>query len=958
MTEQIRNTAARCFQWNANVLAIRPHGSKRPLHKWKHFHTHRQAKDEAAALPWRKAGGVGVVSGIGAWRCIDLDDCETFTPVERILDELGLPHSYRWVVKSGSGRGWHIWIRCREELPADLLTAKKKEPGVRTGLPTDGLAFDHLELRWERCQTLLPPSLHEEGGRYAFYNGAPTAPPAEVPVERVTAAAVAVCREAEKRTPPKKSAGQNGRAERTDDLKERIKAALTANGSERLIAYAQQRFGGETQKEPNGDIRILGNGGLLIIPETGLWNIRREEIGGDCLDLIGYAEHGAAWDNNDKPMFREMLRIAADVAGVQMNGRSDATTSADIENAESFEWPEPVPLTPVRGAPLPLPVEVLPDWLRIFIESHAAFLQVPVALPFSLALAAVAGAVQKKAVVAVRYGYTEPLTLWTAPVLASGERKTPAFGRITAPVTAFERKERDRVEPERQRALDEREILEARLKEAKRQAVKATGAERQKAKANVKAAREELEAHVVPGLPTLWTDDTTPESLGKDMQANSGRIIAMSAEGDLFKFMAGRYQRNSSLGIYKKGWSGGEAFRDSRMGRDGVDIPDPALTVALCVQPEVLEHLAKKDSFRGEGILARFLFAVPRPMVGHRKTGPDVPPLCRRAANRYLQNMTRLLRLRPQAVEEGEWTPHPLELSEEARRVRWDFEAEIEKQVAPGGRLRHLRDWGGKIVGQAVRIAGLLHVADQLDFTGEISGQTMRRAAEIGRAYIEHALRAFDLLEANPRLRLARYVWERIQERRPDTRRELWEAAKGKSELSSAADLDDPLALLQEHDLIRVVNQKREGPGRSPSPRIEVNPKALEKTTPPHSQYSQNSQNGGREGNSANTANIENTPSPEENAASINNGHTPTDSTEHVPTTYNGIQHAGDSDTTQAAAFDLDDRVRTPAFEGNICDTDPDDAGRLPVRPDTDVFGEGVRYFHPHEIEPLEHQRS
>ena len=230
MGNEIRKAGACYYEWDANVTAIK-RGAKRPGHTWKEYHTRRQTKEEARTLPWHKAGGVGIISGPGAWRCIDIDDCETFTVVQKILDALGIPHSYCWVVKSGSGRGWHIWIRCAGELPPGLLTAKSGEPGVLTGLPRNELAFDHLELRWERCQTVLPPSQHASGGRYQFLNGTPEGPPLDVAAKRLAKALRIVCRAPGQGSTPESKARQvNGHAERayrnSELLKEEVRGML------------------------------------------------------------------------------------------------------------------------------------------------------------------------------------------------------------------------------------------------------------------------------------------------------------------------------------------------------------------------------------------------------------------------------------------------------------------------------------------------------------------------------------------------------------------------------------------------------------------------------------------------------------------------------------------------------------------------------------------------------------
>jgi hypothetical protein len=88
---------------------------------------------------------------------------------------------------------------------------------------------------------------------------------------------------------------------------------------ERLLDYAKQTFGtGEGSTRENGEVRIKGNGGLLIDPETGVWYNHSDETGGDCLDLFGVAEYGGAWDSGDAEMFKTALRKAADFAGVDV----------------------------------------------------------------------------------------------------------------------------------------------------------------------------------------------------------------------------------------------------------------------------------------------------------------------------------------------------------------------------------------------------------------------------------------------------------------------------------------------------------------------------------------------------------------------------------------------------------------------------------------------------------------
>lgn len=70
-------------------------------------------------------------------------------------------------------------------------------------------------------------------------------------------------------------------------------------------------------------------------------------------------------------------------------------------------------------------------------------------------------------------------------------------------------------------------------------------------------------------------------------------------------------------------------LRVDRKGRPPEYIPRPALTLGLCVQPEVLRDIAALPGFRGRGLLARILYSVPADLVGRRKIGePAYPNQC------------------------------------------------------------------------------------------------------------------------------------------------------------------------------------------------------------------------------------------------------------------------------------------------------------------------------------------
>lgn len=85
-----------------------------------------------------------------------------------------------------------------------------------------------------------------------------------------------------------------------------------------LLAFARKHWPGETQKERNGEIRILGHGGLLIDEEQDLWSCFRDEVGGDAIELIGYHLYGERFDHDDGTMFRAALVEGARETGVEL----------------------------------------------------------------------------------------------------------------------------------------------------------------------------------------------------------------------------------------------------------------------------------------------------------------------------------------------------------------------------------------------------------------------------------------------------------------------------------------------------------------------------------------------------------------------------------------------------------------------------------------------------------------
>jgi len=485
-------------------------------------------------------------------------------------------------------------------------------------------------------------------------------------------------------------------------------------------------------------------------------------------------------------------------------------------------WPEPALLGVVED--VPFPTEVLPPDVRAHIESVAQATQTPVEMPALFALSAIAATVQAKAEIQVRPGWLEPLCVYSAVVMEPGERKTPVGRHIFAPLVDWEHEHAESTYRERQRTADLEEMLSKQIDAAKRKGGRDNVTEGD-LMTEIVALRDRMDGLPPTEPPRLLADDVTHERLLDLMAQNHGRIAILTAEPEIFHIMSGRYTEGVPvLGIFKKAWSGSEPIRDDRMGRKGSYVRRPALTMGVAVQPHVLDDIRRQRSFRGEGLLARFLWSMPDSRLGFRATGPDAPAADKAAALTYARRVDALLALNPAGTDRGgEWIPHVLELSHTAAGVFFDWESEVEVMLRPGETLYGVRDWGAKIAGQTVRLAGLLQLATVPEF-GPISGDAMDGAIRLARYLIPQALTLFDEIDGDPDLALARYVFGKLDT--VTTERDLLVRVRGKVGLAKMDELRAVLDVLEGRDLIYRDTPNEGQPGR-PSVRIRRTPRAL-----------------------------------------------------------------------------------------------------------------------------------
>jgi replicative DNA helicase len=523
------------------------------------------------------------------------------------------------------------------------------------------------------------------------------------------------------------------------------------------------------------------------------------------------------------PVSAETRPLSPDEDGTSPDGGAGARADRETEMTARGELEPPIPFGTAGPLP-PFPLDTLPDWGSAMIEGVSEETQTPADLAGVVFLGALSAAAGGRAVIEVRPGWTEPVNLYTAVVMPPGSRKSAVFREMTTPITDAERQLCETARAD----IQEQEVARTVADEAAKRAI-ATAAKDPKndhAKAQAIAAAGIAMAITPRAWPRLLADDVTPEAATSLLAQQGGRLAILSAEGDIFDVMSGRYSAGQipNLGVFLKGHAGDTILVD-RKGREPERIDRPALTIGLCIQPQVLLDIARRPVLRGRGLLARVLYSLPADVVGYREIEPDTVQA--EVRDLYRQNLAALV------VSLDGWTdPAVLLVTPEAAKALAEFQRVIEPRLRNGaGDLAAVRDWASKLAGAAVRIAGLLHLAEHLkDGWGKpIEADTMERAVQLGEYFTEHARAAFDQMGTEPLVDDARVLlaWIKRTEAKEFTKRDLHRGVAS-ARFRKSSDLDEPLVLLQEHGYARLLPAPaRTGSGRPPAPLYATHPEVF-----------------------------------------------------------------------------------------------------------------------------------
>jgi len=490
-------------------------------------------------------------------------------------------------------------------------------------------------------------------------------------------------------------------------------------------------------------------------------------------------------------------------------------TKVSVENGQA----EPISLE-IRSR-LKLPKEIFTGWFGDMVYSVSKATETPIELPALLGLSVVASACQRKFIVELEPNYQEPLNIWTIVALEPGNRKTAVLHAMSKPLMEWEHDAIEQVSEEITETEAERKNQEARINSLRSQYAKAEGMEADELGKEI--IHLETTLPEIPTTPRLWAQDITPEKLGQLMADHDEKMSVLSDEGGIFDILAGRYNGGiPNLDVFLQSHAG-SSVRVDRGSRKTVQMQSPTLTMGLSPQPDVLKSLTSKNGFRGRGLLARFLYALPESRLGFRLLNCEPVPTV--ITNEYQKGIKSLLDVQPVTNLSGEIEPFKLKLTPAAYGLWKEFQKVVEKDMRNGEIFEHIKDWAGKLPGVAGRLAGLLHCAEHANeqpWKIQINDETLSRTLNLVAYLSRHALAVFDLMGADDDLNSARKVWQWIERNHNESfsARDCFDALKGTfkrmSEINPAFDV-----LIERHHIYE--SPHNQGVGR-PSRKFNVNP--------------------------------------------------------------------------------------------------------------------------------------
>lgn len=839
-----------------SIVPAREDGSKRPLGTWRRYE--HALPSEAEIRAWYTNGrqGIGIVCGAvsGNLELLDFDHggAEVWKQFVQRCHERGIGDVLDRVVagyaeKTPRGEGVHALYRCTGPVDGNLKLARRSATAAELAENPDEKVKVIFETRGEGGYVVTAPSggpVHPSGRPWLLVRGGFDQIATITPNERQALLDVARSFDepvVEERQPePSRAASARPNTTGESWMDQTVDSFNTSTTWAEILAPhgwtemrpqggvgywcrpgKDPRLGHSATTNATGADRFILWSSSVSIPgvevATGAQSPSYDRFGvwagyhhgGDRVEAAKAARHagyGPEWRQGGESIDLDDLVAGGTTSPAAPGAPANVATMADEE-----PWETPLPL---EGPPPPdFPLDALPGWVGDHCAVVADRLQVPVDLCGQLALGVLAAVAMKQATLRVSGSWVEPLNLYLTTVMPSGSGKSPASRAITAALVKFEDELIELHASTVRQAHIEQQVAERRAKRALEAASKEDGDI-----GSALAAQALADAVEVPPVPRLIASDATPEVLVTLLDRHGGRIALVSTEAELYDLVLGDKGQRIKLGPYLKPWDGDDLIVDRKggSGSPGTEakIRNPLMTVSITVQAGALDALRTKPELVSRGFVQRFCYAWPPSLVGRRVWDPDADTTIPTTGEweRRVLDIGRRLHSFASAAE--------LRLSEDARRLFFNWRQDLEHLLGEDdGRAEFV----SKLSASALRVAGLLHLAEDRRHSDPVDVELMERAITLGGYWLAHADAVWLQFGTDSSLAGARAILRWLQRERPATFRRRDVYAANRRTFPKASDADEAIATLVEHGWIRPSPSQK----RRDSPRFDTHPEVL-----------------------------------------------------------------------------------------------------------------------------------
>ena len=561
-----------------------------------------------------------------------------------------------------------------------------------------------------------------------------------------------------------------------------------------------------------------GTAGVVVYDDKFAYSHHATDpAGGKLLNAFDLVRLHRFGNEDEKTSFLKMCELAESDELVKevLNKEKLEQAQKDFEEKTS-KWEEPIPFG--RYEIEKFPVDALPPDIGDYAKAVSESTQTPVDMVGTSVLTLSAVCIQGKYVIMGKPDWIEQLSMFANIIAYSSERKSAVLHAAAKPLDNYEIQFNIRNAAHVESSKMRKRILERRQKAIEDKVAKGNAEveELEQIAQEIADFQEEKPLH-------LYVDDITTEKLVSVMASNNGRAALISSEGGIFDTLAGIYTKNVNIDVMLKGYSG-DTIRVDRIGRESESIMNPALTILLMTQPKVISDVLSNATFRGRGLTARFLYCLPVSSVGSRNF--QSTPVPDEVYQRYEKKMVNMLQ------EEYPPKAEIIKLSDEALKLLTDFANEIEPKLKT--EYAEIADWVGKLVGNTLRIAGVLCRAEIMrapEFLTEneplvVSGKTMNNAIKLGRYYLSHALAVYDVIPEASMHKQANRILKMIKEKKlSEFDRRI--AMRNCRVFKTVAEIQPVLDFLDDYGYIVRQPEKTSSNGRPPLPKYTVNPAVM-----------------------------------------------------------------------------------------------------------------------------------